>query len=1119
MIGENQPEVSDDPTGKDGPGSLMRARPEVPEGLERQLGLAAVLERAGIRDSAGQRIGDYEVVGKIGEGGMGVVFQARHSSDDRLVAIKVLRRSDERDLARFDREVELIRSLSHPRIVKYLDEGVTDDGDRFLVMEWLAGGPASERLHAGPMAAADALTIIRAAAEGLAYAHAAGVVHRDLKPSNIFLVDDDPAKTKLIDFGVARLQGHTMTSTGALLGTPAYMAPEQIEGKTSESSDIYGLGVTLFKLLTGRLPFQADNSGAMLVEILRGRPPRTCSVREDLPASLGALVDSMMHREPTARPATMRDLLLELADAASVLEASPIASAPRLSSPPPAVDLDPTLEAGEPTSMPFVGRRRELGRMFGSLDAAAEDATSALVLVSGPRGIGKTRLLDALAEERGLSPIRVRFEVGRSAAPYELIRTWMSGAPPRGNPEHGEAFAALNSALDRATTLGGARHDPSVLADQIRVAWSRWLETAVGELPSLLVDGIDRADRVSTRLLASALAYRRESDWVVLLASTDADALEWLLQEHEQQGAMAEHIELGPIAPRPLLRLAGRLRPELESPALHDAVNACRGNPAELRESLMGRRSAAGDLTPEEQRVLAMASIARPMPVELLRQLLGFEAGQRAWSRTVDRLVHLGLVQLDDSGSQPRILLRAQYEPSQLERCLSVSEQVQAHSKVADWMLEQSNVGPSVVAGHLEAAGRTAEAAQAWEAASRQALVATEPDLAYVWAERGIGLAEDDTVRGALEYSRAKGALRQGRLDVALEAAERALELAEVDGEPWYERLATCIRVSGQLGHHDSVVALVRRALDRPAAHGTRSARVTALARAATQLAATGHSLLADVDVALQDAAGHGDLTAAARAALLTRRGAFSTDGGIEILRHITDAYEACLEAGDIRTATVQQIYLCSANCFLGLFHDARRMGEEGAANARRLEDPMLIEWARLSLGKVLVEEAPIRAIEMLEGVGSSEQATPRIRAGAWLFAAMAHQRLGQSAAAIEAARESMAVHDGREIKAAALGIRIRAHLSRGEVDAASSLAGPIRSAAGDSLMIEFGRLVRLAIAELAVATGDPRASEAVDVARRFVKNAVDSMPTQVQKAAAARGPHLARAIMALPEG
>lgn len=1099
----------------DDPDALKQARPNTPRGVERQLGLAAVLERVGVKESKAQRIGEYEVLGKIGEGGMGIVFQARDPSLDRLVAIKVLRRSDERDLARFDREVELIRSLAHPRIVEYLDEGSTSDGERYLVMEWLAGSPASERLLQGPLEAADALTIIRAAAEGLAHAHAAGVIHRDLKPSNIFLVEDDPAWTKLIDFGVARLQGHTMTSTGALLGTPAYMAPEQIEGKTSEASDVYGLGVTLFKLLTGRLPFRADNSGAMLVEILRGRPPRTCSVREDLPASLGALVDSMMHRDPTARPATMNDLLLELADAANALAESPIRASPRVVEEQSGEGLDTTVHAEASTSMPFVGRRRELGRMSGAIEAAAEDGTSALVVISGARGMGKTRVLNTLIDELGVSPIRVRFEAGRSAAPYDLIRAWTSGVA---NDERKGPFADLVAALRRAVTLGDAQHDPAVLADQIRVAWSRWLEVDADSAPApLVVDGIDRADRVSIRLLASALAHRRESAWVVLLAASDAETIGWLLEEHEREGAVVEVVELGPIARRSLSRLGRHLRPDLDDGALAAAVEACGGDPSVLRERLLGRRLPVADLAPEEQRVLAMASFVRPMPLGLLRDLLGFSEGHRAWSRTLDRLMEMRALGLDESGSEPQVLLDAQHDASQLDRCLSQSERLEAHGRVADWMVARGNVGPSVIAGHLEAAGRNHESARAWEAASRQALAAAEPDLAHVWAERGLSLADDELLRGALEYSRANGALGQGRLDLALEAAEEALRLASLDSASWYERVATCIRVSGQLGQHERVVSFVRRLLERPGADDTRSARVVALARAATQLAATGDGLLEEVDRTLETTAAPGGLSPTARAALSSRRGAFATTGTAQILQHITAAYEACLEAGDVRTATVQQIYLCSGSCFLGLFNDARHMGEQGVANARRLGDRVLMEWAKLSVGKVEVEEAPLRAVEILNSVGVSGNATPRIRAGALLFAAMAHQRLEQPAAAIEAAQRATSVHDGREIEAAALGIRIRAHLSRGEVDAAAALSEPIRTAAADGLMIEFGRLVHLAIAELSVATKDPRAADAIAVARGIVTNAAESMPTQVQRSTASHGPHLARAIMALP--
>ncbi len=1093
---------------------MRRARPPAPDGLERKLGLAAVLRRAGVADGDVHRIGPYEVLGKIGEGGMGVVFKARHPGDGRLVAIKVLRRADARDLARFDREVELIRSLVHPRIVAYLDEGITVDDERYLVMEWLAGHPASERVEQGPLPAADALTIVRAAAEGLAHAHAAGVVHRDLKPSNIFLVDDDPAKTKLIDFGVARFAGHTMTSTGALLGTPAYMAPEQIEGKTSEATDIYGLGVTLFKLLTGQLPFRADNAGAMLVEILRGRAPRICSVRQDLPASFGALVDSMMHREPTARPASMGDLLLELADAASSVRdavSPPRESVPR---PQPILGDDATVRAIEPSSTALVGRRRELGRASGALEAAAEDGTAALLLVAGEAGSGKSRVVDRLLEERSLTPVRIRVDEGRSAAPYEVARGWVSRCRAAG--ERGDELDALEASFERVATLNGVGRDPAMLADQIRVAWSRWIE-ACTTLTPLFIDGADRADRVSLRLLSMALAHRRESSWIVVVTAREPEALEWLVREHARDAAVAERVALGPIAPRPLRRLAAMLRGDLSAEVLADAVEGSGGNPARLRVRLLGRREWVGTLAAAEQRVLAMASFVRPMPVELLRTLLGFEPGHKAWRRTLERLVALGAIRIDGTGPTRRILIDAHHEALRARSCLSAAEQVEAHAAVADWMATRGHVGPSVVAGHLEAAGRLHEAAGAWLAASRQALAAAEPDLAHAWAERGLGLANDPSLRGDLEFSRAEGALGQGRLEVASVASTHALDLASPRTVLWYERMAMSIRVSGQLGQHDAVVSQARILLANAGAEENRSAQVLALARAATQLAAAGDPLLEAVDAALQQAAAPGGLSASARAAVSSRRGAFSTRATASMLQHLTDAYEACLEAGDIRTATVQQLYLCSGSCFLGLLHDARKIGEEGAANARRLGDRVLSQWAQLSLGKVFVEEAPLRAIEMLIDVGTSEDATPRIRAGAWLNAGMAHQRLERPAAAIEAAHEATALHEGREIRAAALAIRIRAHLSVGEVEAAAALGDAIRAAANGELMIELGRLIRLAIAELSVATRDGRAPHEVRAAHDVVRHAVDSMQTAVARAAAARGHHLARAILELP--
>jgi len=227
--------------------------------------------------SPGAMLAHYRLVEKIGEGGMGVVYEALDTRLGRKVAVKILPDVFARDpqrLARFEREARLLASLSHPGIAAIY--GIEEaDGVRFLVLELVAGESLDLRVARGPIPAAEAMAIARAIAEGLEAAHERGVIHRDLKPANIKLTPD--GKVKLLDFGLAKeLEAETdgaaasgslsptMTSdrtvAGVLLGTAAYMSPEQARGRPiSPSTDLYALGCVIFELLTGRRVFKGEN--------------------------------------------------------------------------------------------------------------------------------------------------------------------------------------------------------------------------------------------------------------------------------------------------------------------------------------------------------------------------------------------------------------------------------------------------------------------------------------------------------------------------------------------------------------------------------------------------------------------------------------------------------------------------------------------------------------------------------------------------------------------------------------------------------------------------------------------------------------------------------------------
>ncbi|AKT37089.1 serine/threonine-protein kinase PknK [Chondromyces crocatus] len=248
----------------------------------------------------------FELEQLAGAGGMGAVYRARERYSGRLVALKILQPGPPEHAARFAREAQVLAELRHPGIVRYVAHGLTEGELPFLAMEWLDGEDLERRLGRGQLSVAEAIVLGRRVAEALAEAHARGVVHRDIKPGNLFLVDGDPGRVKILDFGVAHV-AHTMISVtggGGLVGTLGYMAPEQARGfrEVDARADVYGLGCVLFECLTGRRPFAGEHVMAILVKVLIEEPPRPSHFRDDVPLSLDDLVSAMLAKDPADRP-------------------------------------------------------------------------------------------------------------------------------------------------------------------------------------------------------------------------------------------------------------------------------------------------------------------------------------------------------------------------------------------------------------------------------------------------------------------------------------------------------------------------------------------------------------------------------------------------------------------------------------------------------------------------------------------------------------------------------------------------------------------------------------------------------------------------------------------------
>ena len=260
--------------------------------------------------------GRWVICGFLGEGGMARVYLAEDAKTRARVAVKILAREHAGDRVtreRFLREIDVAAEIGHPNIARVLDAGHRADGSPFLVIELLVGETVGERLRRERVLnVAVTLSVVRQIASALSAAHEAGIIHRDIKPDNVFLVDDPSGepRVKLMDFGMAKLREGPVTQVGLTLGTLPYMAPEQaladpLDGRT----DIYGLGVMMFRLLTGRLPFETANDPLLVAQLLYVAPPSLRTWCPDLDPRVETLILTALRKVPGNRHASMGDLL------------------------------------------------------------------------------------------------------------------------------------------------------------------------------------------------------------------------------------------------------------------------------------------------------------------------------------------------------------------------------------------------------------------------------------------------------------------------------------------------------------------------------------------------------------------------------------------------------------------------------------------------------------------------------------------------------------------------------------------------------------------------------------------------------------------------------------------
>jgi serine/threonine-protein kinase len=304
--------------------------------------------------------GRYTVERPLGSGGMAEVFLAHDAVLERDVALKILRsqyRGDEEFYERFGREARSAASLSHPNIVQVYDRGETPDGTCYIAMEYVSGGTLKERLdERGPMEPGRALAVTAQVAEALWAAHERGMVHRDIKPQNILVTD--MGHLKVTDFGIARAaSAATISATNAVFGTAGYLSPEQALGEpATPRSDLYSLGIVLYEMLTGVVPYRADNPVAVCMKHVTEplTPPRRLD--PTIPEAVDALVVKMLAKDPADRPASASELLDDIETVRKGVP--PTAPTPR-------------------TGTPRLGVRKTAGATAGAVAGTTAGATTA----------------------------------------------------------------------------------------------------------------------------------------------------------------------------------------------------------------------------------------------------------------------------------------------------------------------------------------------------------------------------------------------------------------------------------------------------------------------------------------------------------------------------------------------------------------------------------------------------------------------------------------------------------------------------------------------------------------------------------------------------------------------
>jgi tRNA A-37 threonylcarbamoyl transferase component Bud32/tetratricopeptide (TPR) repeat protein len=435
-----------------------------------------------------ERIGKYEIVGKIGQGAMGEVFRAHDPVLNRDVAVKRISAgldTDETVRKRFQREAQSAALLSHPNIITVYELGFQGE-QLFMAMELLDGIDLKHAIAKQKMSLEKGLDVMEQICEGLAFAHTREIVHRDLKPANVHILPS--GKVKIMDFGLARLSGSEMTSTGMVMGTPHYMSPEQVRGQKADSrSDIFALGCVFYELVTGRKPFDAESMHAVLFKVMQEEPTPAREFAPGTPEVFLQVIEKALAKDPAARFQNAGQMLAGLRQARLAMatghghERLPgLDAAPLPTPPPPRVSTRSVSVRGTAAPAPrHAGSHAEPPRsrkalLIGTAALVALVVAGGLALrryvlsqpVTTPTQAPEVRSLARAVADTQVELARRRLDAGDVAEAEHQAQRALSLDPQNAAARQvlDEASDALKRVAEAVTALGEAGKDPERMA-------------------------------------------------------------------------------------------------------------------------------------------------------------------------------------------------------------------------------------------------------------------------------------------------------------------------------------------------------------------------------------------------------------------------------------------------------------------------------------------------------------------------------------------------------------------------------------------------------------------------------------------------------------------------------